>query len=52
MPILSGMAGLTYTMRGIPRDLWHRVKVKTTQRRETIKGVILRLLEQYAKRDQ
>ena len=39
----------SYLLRGIPTDLWRKVKAKAALRGESLRDVILRLLSEYAK---
>jgi hypothetical protein len=38
----------TYLLRGIPADLWRRVKAQAASREESIRDILLRFLESYA----
>jgi hypothetical protein len=38
----------TYLLRDVPADLWRRVKAKAAMKDESIRHVILRLLQKYA----
>jgi plasmid stability protein len=38
----------SYTLRDIPEDVWHRVKIRAQIERRSLKSLILDLLKSYA----
>ena len=42
------MSNSSYTLRDIPEDVWHRVKIRAQIERRSLKSLILDLLKSYA----
>ncbi len=41
----------TYILRGLPRDLWRRVKARASREGHTIRFVVMKFLASYAKNE-